>query len=151
MPLCSFGVYCDKGNWISEKKKMKNDGKTTKGRFKKGNKAGKKFSATNQPDPSKKGPKGRRVTTILKDLLDTKIKNPNDPSGGELPANEAIAVKIITLCMDGNIQAIKELLDRTEGKVATPIEVDDHRKERTLESVEAEIAQLEKELDEPDK
>ncbi len=81
-------------------------------------------------DPTKGGaPKGKRVSTILKNLLngslDEIIDNPN-LKGKE--GNEALAMQLLTLAFhkdsssNEKLSAIKEILDRIEGKPKQEIE-----------------------------
>ena len=72
---------------------------------------------------SKKGgaPKGKRVSTIIKELLQTDIKNFNSSLEG-MDANKAIAIELRTMAFHKDnsakdkLSAIKEILDRIEGR-----------------------------------
>lgn len=81
-------------------------------------------------DPTKGGaPKGKRITTILKEILNQDIskiglKDVDLPNG--VDGNKAIAIELLTIAFSKDhkdkLSAIKEILDRNEGKVTQPIE-----------------------------
>lgn len=73
-------------------------------------------------DPTKGGaPKGKRITTILKELLskETSEIGINDLPQG-IDGNKALALELLKIAFDKNskdkLSAIKEILDRMEGK-----------------------------------
>jgi hypothetical protein len=60
-------------------------------------------------------PRRRPVTDILLDLLD------EEDAGGRIAADE-VARAWLKAAREGSYQHLKELLDRTEGKVPAPVE-----------------------------
>lgn len=73
-------------------------------------------------DPTKGGhPKGKRVSTIIKELLNSDISVFNKKLKG-MDANRALAIELITMAFHKEnspkekLSAIKEILDRIEGK-----------------------------------
>lgn len=73
-------------------------------------------------DPTKGGaPKGKRLSTIIKELLDTDISNFSETLQG-MDANKALAIELITMAfhkentVKDKLSAIKEILDRIDGK-----------------------------------
>ncbi len=81
-----------------------------------------------QGQPTNKGgaPKGKRVTTIIKELLETDIKNFNPKLEG-MDTNKALAIELITMAFHRDnsakdkLSAIKEILDRIEGKAVQDV------------------------------
>lgn len=81
-------------------------------------------------DPTKGGaPKGKRITTILKELLgkdSTEIGIDNLPEG--MDGNKALALELLTIAFskkskdNDKLSAIKEILDRMEGKPTQSVE-----------------------------
>lgn len=79
-------------------------------------------------DPKQGGaPKGKRVSTILKELLSkeaSKIGIDNLPDG--IDGNKAIALELLSIAFDkkakDKLSAIKEVLDRIEGKSIQKVE-----------------------------
>lgn len=79
-------------------------------------------------DPTKGGaPKGKRISTILKEILSketSEIGIENLPEG--IDGNKAIAIELISIAFDkkhkDKLSAIKEILDRVDGKVSQPVE-----------------------------
>ena len=81
-------------------------------------------------DPTKGGaPKGKRVTTILKEILgkdSTEIGIDNLPEG--MDGNKALALELLTIAFskksrdNDKLSAIKEILDRLEGKPTQSVE-----------------------------
>ena len=72
-------------------------------------------------DPTKGGhPKGKRISTIIKELLEKSITTYKpDAEDKKLSANEGLAVELITMAFGKDkdkLNAIKEILDRIEGK-----------------------------------
>jgi hypothetical protein len=78
-------------------------------------------------------PKGKRVSTILKELLEDRVK---DKEGKELTRSQKLALKLFTLSESDEdnsaLRAIAEILDRTEGKSKQSIEVDTGPKTLTI-------------------
>ncbi len=98
---------------------QKTDGKqTVTGKFPPGNKIGKQF-----PKGTTGNPSGRPKLTRLTDSLRQQISelNPNAP---EETIAEAIAETLITMALSGDVQAIKEVFDRCEGKPKQAIDLD---------------------------
>lgn len=79
-------------------------------------------------DPTKGGaPKGKRISTILKEILSkeaSEIGIENLPPG--MDGNKAIAIELLSVAFDkkhkDKLSAIKEILDRVDGKVSQPVE-----------------------------
>ncbi len=72
------------------------------------------------PNPSGR-PKGRSLTTILQDILERKVelKDPFSKKAIKRPIKEQIMVKLIANALTKgpqSLSAIKEVLDRMEGK-----------------------------------
>lgn len=70
-------------------------------------------------------PKGKRLTTILEEILDRKIKK----GDVEVTNAEAIALEFVVAARNGDIRAIEGIFDRVEGKPVQPIEMADNRLE----------------------
>lgn len=79
-------------------------------------------------------PKGKKVTTILSDIMSKKISIKEidkrvkslatvKGKGAEVEAREALALKMFALAMDGDAQIIKEVLNRLEGKVVDKVKI----------------------------
>jgi hypothetical protein len=97
----------------------KTDGKqTAKGKFPPGNKIGKQF-----PKGQSGNPRGRPKLTRLTDALREQLAaaNPNAP---EETIAEQIARALISEAISGNVQAIREIGDRCEGKPKQAIDLD---------------------------
>ena len=77
----------------------------TNGQFAKGNKLGNRFKKGEVSNPN-----GRRnaARDILNKILDTEID--------ERTKRERLLDKLVNMANHGNLNAIKEVLDRTEGK-----------------------------------
>ena len=89
---------------------------------------------TNNPNGA---PKGKRITTILNNIMKKKIslkmidKDVKElatvrnakKNGQDIEAQEALALKIFALAMQGDAQIIKEVLNRLEGKVIDEVKV----------------------------
>jgi hypothetical protein len=89
----------------------KDDNRDSSGKFVEGNKYRIKKGEVLNPDGA---PKGKRVSTYLKELLETELVN------GKTIA-EILADTIVLEAKKGNFQFMRELLDRTEGKVMEQI------------------------------
>ncbi len=91
---------------------------TVKGKFQPGNKVGKKFQ------PGETGNRnGRPKLTKLTDALRQQLAEIN-PDAPEETIAEQIARALITEAKTGNVQAIKELFDRAEGRPKQAIDLD---------------------------
>lgn len=101
------------------KELVKTDGKqTAKGKFPPGNKIGKQF-----PKGQSGNPKGRPKLTRLTDALREQLAETN-PDAPEETIAEQIARALIKEAKSGNVLAIREIADRTEGKPKQAIDVD---------------------------
>jgi len=96
--------------------------------FEKGKSGNDKMKFGKGQDPTKGGhPKGKRVSTIIKELLDTDISNFSDSLEG-METNKALAVELIAMAFHKDntakdkLSAIKEILDRIEGKPKQELE-----------------------------
>ena len=84
------------------------------------------FSKTNQPTPeSKSKPKSINPTEILKKYLpiEKDMINPFTGLEDKLNISELIIFKLISLATQGDLPAIKEIIDRLEGKALAKSEV----------------------------
>ncbi len=98
---------------------QKTDGKqTVTGKFPPGNKIGKQFPKGTTGNPSGR-PKLTRLTVALREQITEQLQN-----APERTIAEAIARKLIKLALDGDIAAIREVFDRTEGKPKQAIDLD---------------------------
>ncbi len=98
---------------------QKTDGKqTVKGKFPPGNKIGKTFPKGVSGNPSGR-PKLTKLTEALREQLAEEM--PNAP---ERTIAEAIARTLIREAIGGNVQAIREIGDRTEGRPKQTLDVD---------------------------
>ena len=78
-----------------------------------------KFSATNQPKNHPGRPKGISLTTLLKNCLEKKIKY-EDPETQQIingRVKDAIVWRLILNATQGDNHAIKEILDRIDGRL----------------------------------
>ncbi len=97
----------------------KTDGKqAAKGKFSPGNNIGKKFPKGVSGNPSGR-PKLTKLTEALREQLAEEM--PNAP---ERTVAEAIARALIKEAVSGNVQAIREIGDRTEGKPMQKVDLD---------------------------
>ena len=87
-------------------------------------------------DPTNGGhPKGKRITTILKEILSQDISSLNI-KGLDIPegidGNKAIALELMAIAFDkkhkDKLSAIKEILDRMDGKVTQPLDLEVKKK-----------------------
>jgi hypothetical protein len=99
-------------------KSQNTDGKQSDGRFAPGNSSGKKFPPGISGNPSGR-PKLTRLTECLREQLAEAM--PNAP---ERTIAEAIARTLIREALTGNIAAVKEVFDRSEGKPKQSIDLD---------------------------
>ncbi len=98
---------------------QKTNGKqTVNGKFPSGNKIGNRFQKGESGNPSGR-PRLTRLTDALREQL-AEI-NPNAP---EETVAEQIARALISEAKNGNVQAIREIGDRTEGKPKQAIDLD---------------------------
>ncbi len=97
----------------------KTDAKQTqKNKFPPGNKIGKQF-----PKGTSGNPSGRPKLTKLTDALREQLAEIN-PDAPEETIAEQIARALISEAKIGNVQAIREIADRTEGKPKQAIDLD---------------------------
>jgi hypothetical protein len=100
-------------------KELKTDAKQTrKNKFPPGNKVGKQF-----PKGQSGNPQGRPKLTKLTEALREQLAEiaPNAP---ERTVAEVIARALIREAVSGNVQAIREIADRTEGKPMQKVDLD---------------------------
>jgi hypothetical protein len=97
---------------------QKTVGKQSDGRFAPGNSSGTKFPPGVSGNPNGR-PKLTRLTECLREQLAETM--PNAP---ERTVAEAIARTLIREGIGGNVQAIREIADRTEGKPKQSIDLD---------------------------
>jgi len=100
-------------------KETKTDGKqTVKGKFPPGNKIGNRFKKGETGNPSGR-PKLTRLSEALREQLAEAM--PNAP---ERTVAEAIARALIREAISGNVQAIREIADRCEGRPKQSVDLD---------------------------
>jgi hypothetical protein len=98
---------------------QKTNGKqTATGKFAPGNKIGNRFQKGESGNPS-----GRPKLTRLTDALRQQLAE-TSPDAPESTVAETIARALIREAVSGNVQAIRELGDRTEGKPKQTIDLD---------------------------
>jgi hypothetical protein len=98
---------------------MKTNGKqTATGKFAPGNKTGNRFKKGETGNPN-----GRPRLTRLTDALREQLAEIN-PDAPEETIAEQIARALISEAKSGNVQAIREIGDRTEGKPKQAIDLD---------------------------
>jgi len=89
---------------------------------------GKNTQFPNNPINKKGAPKGKRVSTILKELLDVDISTFDKTKKG-MNVNQALAVELLAMAFHSDntpsekINAIKTILERIEGKPQQSIEI----------------------------
>ena len=90
--------------------------------FEKGNKIGNRFKEGNNANPN-----GRRnaARDILNKILDTEVD--------ERTKRERLLDKLVNMANHGNLNAMKEVLDRTEGKSTEYIVTEEVKPIRILE------------------
>ncbi len=99
-------------------KETKTDGKqTVKGKFPPGNRIGKQF-----PPGVSGNPNGRPKLTKLTDALREQLAEIN-PDASESTIAEEVARALIREALIGNIAAIKEVFDRSEGRAPLTLDV----------------------------
>lgn len=105
-------------------------------KFKPGNKVGKQFSSEYQPE--KRRQKGKSVSQYLKELGDatdiefnvtvTKANGEKRKLKGKIESedsiNQLIATTLINKAVQGDLKAIKEFQDRTEGRPQQSLKLD---------------------------
>jgi hypothetical protein len=96
----------------------KTDGKQADGKFSPGNSIGKKFPPGTSGNPNGR-PKLTRLTEALREQL-----SEISPDADEQTVAEQIAETLIKLALSGDVQAIREIADRTEGKPKQAIDLD---------------------------
>jgi hypothetical protein len=97
---------------------QKTDGKQADGKFATGNSIGKKF-----PPGSSGNPNGRPKLTRLSEAIREQLSEVM-PGASEQTIAEGIAETLIKLALSGDVQAIREIADRTEGKPKQAIDLD---------------------------
>lgn len=69
-------------------------------------------------------PKGKSLKSVLNELLADEITLVEAGKKRKMKANEAIALTLIKEALNGNVQAIKEIFDRTEGKARQSVSIE---------------------------
>lgn len=96
----------------------KTNGKqTVKGKFPPGNKLGNRFKKGETGNPQGR-PKRTRLTDALREQLQE-----SHPKKPEETIAELIARRLIAEALKGNMQAIKEVFDRSEGRAPLTLDV----------------------------
>ncbi len=103
---------------MSIKMQKTNAKQTQKNKFPPGNKIGNRFKKGETGNPS-----GRPKLTRLTDALREQLAETN-PDAPEETQAEQIARALISEAKTGNVQAIREIADRTEGKPKQAIDLD---------------------------
>jgi hypothetical protein len=98
--------------------KLTGEKQTVNGKFAPGNSLGKKF-----PPGTSGNSAGRPRLTKLTDSLRQQLAEAN-PHAPEETIAEAIAETLISMALAGDVQAIKEVFDRCEGKPKQAINLD---------------------------
>jgi hypothetical protein len=75
------------------------------------------FKPGQSGNPQGRPPGSKNLSTILKELLEEEV----DIDGEKLPFKTAIIKKLIFKAHRGNLRAIQEIFDRTEGKAKQEI------------------------------
>jgi hypothetical protein len=101
-----------------ENSQKTNGQQTADGKFAPKNKIGNRF-----PKGVSGNPSGRQKLTRLTDALRQQISETN-PTAPEETVAEQIAQTLIKLAISGDVQAIKEIGDRTEGKPKQSLDLD---------------------------
>jgi len=101
-----------------ENSQKTNAKQTQRNKFPPGNSIGKQFPKGTTGNPSGR-PKLTRLTDALREQITEQMQN-----APERTIAEAIARKLIKLALDGDIAAIREVFDRTEGKPKQAIDLD---------------------------
>jgi hypothetical protein len=97
---------------------QKTDGKQADGKFAPGNSIGKKFPSGTSGNPSGR-PRLTKLTEAIREQLAEVM-----PGASEQSIAEGIAETLIKLALSGDVQAIREIADRTEGKPKQAIDLD---------------------------
>jgi hypothetical protein len=103
---------------MATKKPKQTENKRRNGQFAPGNKLGNRFKPGETGNPA-----GRPKRTKLTDALTAKLAE-NAPGASEETIAERIAQALINEALNGNVQAIREIGDRTEGKPRQALEID---------------------------
>jgi hypothetical protein len=99
--------------------KQKTDGEqTVNGKFAPGNSIGKQFTTGVSGNPSGR-PRLTKITEALREQVSEEL-----PDASEGTIAEAIARRLIKLALGGDIAAIREVLDRTEGRPKQSLDLD---------------------------
>jgi len=93
------------------------------------------FEPGKSGNPNGRPKKSEAMTDILRGELDT--LDLTDDEGNELPAKQAIARKLISLAMGGDIPAMKYVYDRIDGRPKESIDLE-HSGELTVVFEDAE-------------
>jgi hypothetical protein len=101
-----------------EKEKKTSGKQAVKGKFPPGNNIGPRFPKGVSGNPAGR-PKLTRLTEALREQLSQEM-----PGAPEYSIAEAIARTLVKEALSGNVQAIREIGDRTEGKPKQAIDVD---------------------------
>jgi len=110
------------------------------------NSVGTQFSSENQPLRSGH-PKGKRVSTILKETMDMDISQIDKELSG-MNINKALALKLVAIALNkksndnDKLKAIKEIIDRTEGKATQHVDLVKKIEPRTAEDIKKELREI---------
>ena len=79
-----------------------------------------------RPKHPNSGMRGKRLSTVLKELLQSNIKVKDPLTGQEriMTANERIALGLVHRAIQGNLSAIKIILERVEGAAQSISEIE---------------------------
>lgn len=89
-----------------------------RGKFIKGNQAGRRFERGQVANPDGRNAFGVKVSAILKRRLSETLADDNQTIA------EAVAEKLITMALGGDLNALRELIDRTEGRTPQTVDMD---------------------------
>jgi Family of unknown function (DUF5681) len=110
------------------------ENKRRNGQFAPGNKLGNRWAKGTSGNPAGR-PKARTLSEHLRDRLKEQFPGKSSATYGRM-----VAEALVTEAIDGNMQAIREIFDRVEGKPKQTIDV--NVEERKREMVEDAIAAL---------
>lgn len=85
-------------------------------------------------------PKGKSLSTILRKLLEGSVKIKEGDTERSVTRNEQIALALLEKASKGDVNAIKEIFDRTEGK--SPQSIDHTTKGESLNKQEINLSEL---------
>lgn len=105
--------------------------------FKKGEtpKGAKPFTSENQPENRGRPPGSRSRATLLKKWLSAEIEivNPTTNDKQRVTVEDEVVLALITKARQGDVPAIKEVLDSTYGKLTDKVQIDVNQLDADIE------------------